>query len=81
MSQSKLEKILDDLYSCGVARGKGLIYVYNPQDVARSAILELFKSAVPDEKEVASWADPVEGTRRVGFNDCRTETLRNMELI
>ena len=60
MSQSKLDEILMAYHN-----------INHSTMACRSAILELFKSAVPEEHS---------GTRdyATAWNNCRTETLRNM---
>ena len=63
MSQSKLDEILMAYHN-----------INHSTMACRSAILELFKSAVP--KMMLSMT-PESGM----WNACRTETLRNMELI
>ena len=78
MSQRKLEEIIKYL------TGHNYPGVwYKSDEEARSAILELFRDAVPQEihlKCVNDDKDEKEFMGR-GWNQCRTETLRNFEKL
>ena len=75
MSQRKLEEILKALEAESYLADEENRHEYDDcREKARSAILELFKSTVPESHSNNGVIDGA-------WNCCRTETLRNMELI
>ena len=78
MSQSKLLEILFELHEKTYNEAVDCVrHVFNVH-ATYSAILELFKSAVPNKRKVDA---PIEADELGGWNACRTETLRNMEKL
>ena len=69
-----LDDLLQDLYDCGVAHGKGMTYVYSPAKETKSAIKELVKSVIPEKSrwpEVGEW----------GWNRCRQTTIEAIDKL
>lgn len=42
-------------------------------------IIDIFKECVPNKKSKMFYDDKFENWKDAGFNDCRTETLKNIE--
>ena len=73
MSQRKLEEIIRNI------AGHNYKEVwYKSDEEVRSAILELFRNAVPPERDIAKSGNATLACEDIEWNLCRTETLRNM---